>query len=203
MRAMGMDLGTIIRDLVQGLHNGLNSEAAAGVVKPSDYTRVGHPTKALYLAFDIRASFYPEKGEDRKEAQASCSLHYLFSRPYGSKGFATTHTFATIQDSPFAKLDEIKKWEFLSSHDSCWKDVAQDKAWKAEREMVEIIAQRAGFPGDDYPAHHLINWNVWFPMFNDNFYRWADVQVDSDKNDKHGYDKLITVLKAETNVKVA
>lgn len=201
MNGMGMDVGTIVRDLVRGLHGGLSSEAAAGVKKPAEFYRYGSPTKALYLAFDIRASFYPEKQEDKyKNAEASCSLHYLFHRPYGSEGFATTNTFASVQDSPFAKLDEIKSWEFLSSHDSCWADAARDKAWKVEREIVEIIAARAGFPGDDYPPHNRLSWHVWFPMFNRSFYSWVDVKIDKDPNDKHNYDKLIVVNNGVKNV---
>ena len=167
MNEMNIGIDRLIYSLVRGLHDGRSSETAAGIAKPVEYPRYGEPTKALYLAFDVRASFYPEKKESQyKQADASCSLHYLFNCPYASRGFVTTHTFATVQDSPFAKLEEIRSWEFLSSHDSCWRDAARDKAWQVERMVIEILAQRAGFAPDDWPPNSRVSWFVNFPIFN-------------------------------------
>lgn len=196
---LGVNIGQFIHSVVAGLHAGKNSEQAAGLTS-EDHLRLGKPTKALYLAFDVRTSFYPE-GEERtdkyKEASVSSSLHYLFHRTYGSTGFCSTYTFGAIHTNCFAGLEDVKEeFEFLSSHDSCWKDAARDFASNLEHDHYQLIAKNAGFKNDPIPYSRL-NWNTSFPMFSRSpteFYRWVDVQVDPDPSDKHHYDKMVKVL---------
>lgn len=195
---LAVDIGDFIYSVVRGLHAGKNSEMAAGISAP-DHLQLEKPTKALYLAFDIRTHFYPS-GEEKnkyKEASVSSSLHFLFHRIYGSTGFCSTYTFGAISTDCFARLDKVKdEFEFLSSHDSCWKDAARDFANRVEHEHYQIVANNAGFRNDPIPYSRL-NWRTGFPMFSSKpteFYQWVDVQIDRDPSDKHHYDKLVKVL---------
>jgi len=195
MAMFRMDIGDIIHHVVCGMHAGKNSEQAAGL-KAEDYLRLGKPTKALYLAFDVRSScFQKQKGMLDQEARAARSLHFLFHRTHGSIGFCSTHTFAAVDDNPFAHIESIKEWKFLSSHDSCWKDAAGDFASAVYFQMAEEVNALAGFTKDEGPAPKDLSWNVWFQRFDTTeFYQWVNVQVNRDPNDKHGYEELITVL---------
>jgi len=190
---MGVDIGELVYKMVCGLHGEHNSERAADPTgKHDDYVRVGVPTKALYIPFDIRASYR----KDKMEGEASCSLHYLFCRLHGNPGFCTTYTFAAADASPFAKLHDITQWEFLSAHDSCWRDAARDRAWRIEQYLYEEVMFRAGLRDEDAKVpYRELNWHVSFPLFNKRFFDWVDVQIDRDLEDKHGYEKLITVIK--------
>jgi len=196
---MKIDIGDFIHSVVCGLHAGKNSEQAAGYVA-EDYLRLGRPTKALYLAFDLRAHYYPETPEreisNLNEGGASCSLHYLFHRTYGSTGFCTTYTFAAVHDDCFARLKDVRDWQFLSSHNSCWKDAAEDKARRVENELYDRVCAQVGFADDDHIPYNRLSWSVWFPTFQrapTEFYEWVDVQIDKDPEDRHGYKCLVTV----------
>ena len=168
---MGWISVRLIHKAVVGLHNGQ-----------------GFPDKALYLAFDIRCSYYGDK-----EAREACSLHFLFNRPWGSTGFATTNTFAAVNKSPFASLADIKEWEFLSSHDSCWRDAARDKVWAVERDLYNRVITSAGFTEENVPSSKELHWMVSFPLTGA-MHKWVQVKISKDPNDTRNYEKLVKVL---------
>ncbi len=54
---LGVSMDSFIYGVVRGLHAGQNSARAAGVKDAPEYLRLGEPTKALYVAFDIRVHY--------------------------------------------------------------------------------------------------------------------------------------------------
>lgn len=180
-----MDLSDLVYYLVQGLHGEKNSEQAAGLVSGPQAYNLGRPTKALHLAFSCRAHY---SGPDR-DGQAIRTLHFLFNRPWGSKGFATTHTFATTTSflDLIGKVNEANGWEHLSSHDSCWRSAVWSKIGEVTKELQdEVVEQTRCEPNE-------VSISTGFVLLAP-FYRWVDVQIDRDETDKHGYRKLVKVL---------
>jgi hypothetical protein len=195
---MKMDIEYVIRGAVRGLHAGKNSEEAAGVVGAEKYLpSCSKDTKALYMAFDIRGDYYGGMdGKPGKRSDISCSLHFLFHRAYGSEGFCATHTFGGWDESPFAHEHDVKHWEFLSSHDSCWIDAARDYIWKWERELYKDLRKQSGLSESEFPCMNDISWFItpsWVYGATD-FYKWVDVHMEKDPQDEHRYQEIIKVL---------
>lgn len=199
MQAMfSMDLREVINNSVRGIHAGKNSEQAAGVPGAETHLRLEKPTKAMHMAFDLRGSYYwhKRKGGRLYEVNTARGVHFLFHRTYGSTGFCATYTFFGLCDSPFDRIEEVKEWAYLSSHDSCWIDQAAGRLSTLYFEMASELEARGGFKGNKAPAPKDISWNVWFKDFNTTeFYEWADVQIDHVRNEPgYGREYKLTLL---------
>lgn len=153
-----VDLEHLIRTLVYGLHDGHNSVEASGLEPDPRYTR------ALCLAFNITARY--------KDECNTASIEFLFNRPWGSRGFATTHTFARVWDEP---------WEHLSSHDSEWG--VSDYLWKVEQSL---------HVNHDIPMaeHH---WHTCF-LKSDQVNSWLPVVINLDPNDQNRWRRTIQIV---------
>lgn len=154
----------MIKDLVVSLFDGKDSPK----------------NRALYFGFDVRCREYSQDYVD------SCSVHFLFIRPYGSMGFGTTYTFAAITDNCFDNWSKVKSWEFLSSHDSCWADAVNSYLNKIYFDM----AKRSGI--DIAPKD--FSWSVNFNHSRNNrCFDWLNVTMEKDPIDQHGYKKTIKI----------
>ncbi len=198
MQAMfAMDLRHVINATVRGIHAGKNSEQAAGV-GTEPYLRIGKPTKALHMAFDLRGHYYWHKRKGGKLYEVNCArgVHLLFHRPYGSTGFCSTYTFIGVCESPFDRMEEVKKWEYLSSHDSCWIDAAASSLANLYFEMANELVVAGKFSTRKAPAPKDMSWNVWFRDFQTTeLYEWVDVQIDHVPTEPgYGRDYKLTLL---------
>lgn len=152
-------LAQLIRTLVYGLHDGQSSAQASGHGEHPDYTH------GLHLSFNITA---------RLEGKSnSACVSFLFVRPWGSKGFATTYTFARVNGK--------EAWEFLSGHDSEWG--VREYLWKVEQSL-QVDPEVA-------LAQH--NWHTSF-TWGDRAHRWVAVKVEKDLTDERGYRKTVKEL---------
>lgn len=157
----------------------LNSVLEA-IVEHELIKKGGRDKEALHFHLDIRL----HQNEDTR----SCGLHMLYHvRP----GYSYVDVFSGETDSPFGKIDEVKEWKHLASHDSCWRDIKCFSAiyFRMAEEINEVRVRRnlrRVAPKDMYQHNN-------FAMFGE-LYRWVPIQI-SREDPNNSYCKSVTILK--------
>lgn len=152
------------------------------VVGDGDPWEVGEkPTKALYIALDLRISCYldGQSEDDPDEIRQSSMIHLIFARPTNY-----TKVWAAVDRS--WQRPKPEAFVMKSDHDSCWstdglRDISSTYLDLLHKVREEMKAYPSAHDPSEFSTIHRIEWvNI----------TWADDPNDS----RHRYRKILTSI---------
>lgn len=136
----------------------------------------------LFMTIEVKATRYSDRGPDISFYR---SIEFCFQRPHNY-----TKVFAAVSDNVRDRTED-KDFEFITDHDSCWRDGVGRVAEGVFNELRVYFAER---DVDMKDIHSHISFSIFggTPHFR-------KIMIKPDPNDDRGYMKTLTVCqKVET-----